>query len=589
MASVPNGISAGPGHSQELVLADADSEIVRWKPWPFHPGFILITIVGLHLVQIFLIIWVLLMQIAIPPSALFTFGGDQAAAYFAWRLIPVMSAVLLGLLWSIVDLNVRRLEPFYQMSLPRGATIKESLSLDYGSTMSLLVPFISLWRRHYFVTLSSAIYLLAFLVLPISHDRMWEIGYDTSSELFTVIVSEGWVYATLGITALIVVLAGILSWAAWRRKYGLVADPAGLAGLASLVYGSNVLDDFKDIPAYQTQAFIDAKLQNRRFWLRCTSVTRVDTPIWVNQIVSGVDEGEGHTTVINPPFPQQCTTPFKQSRWEAHPWSLSGRFLFLPSLLLLGPYIAMTIGIQQTVHSTSNSWSPGVMRSLIMLATTINTAYWTLIDADLRLVEPWRQLSLVRSTDKAARTEAIIVDWERMNPVSSFCIGLSKGATTLVAWVSFGSLLSQITTVIYPALSDSLWKVVYSKFNTSSESLYYGLPQSLDSSARILLFVSYPIVFMNSVIWLALFSRRRPVVPRKPSMMSSKIVYICCSTRLLQDVRDASSKTVKERAARLRASKKGYAFGWFRVGERMRLGVEREPLEKEYSYGQLDG
>jgi hypothetical protein len=71
--------------------------------------------------------------------------------------------------------------------------------------------------------------------------------------------------------------------------------------------------------------------------------------------------------------------------------------------------------------------------------------------------------------------------------------------------------------------------------------------------------------------------------------MSSKIVYLCCSAKLLQDVRDASSRTVKERAARLRTSRKGYAFGWFRVEGRMRLGVEREPVEMRYSYGQVDG
>ncbi len=79
-------------------------------------------------------------------------------------------------------------------------------------------------------------------------------------------------------------------------------------------------------------------------------------------------------------------------------------------------------------------------------------------------------------------------------------------------------------------------------------------------------------------------------MPRKPTTMSSKIVYLCWSARLLQDVRDATGRTVQERAQRLRAWRNGYAFGWFKVneGEQMRLGVEREPVEREYSYGHVD-
>jgi hypothetical protein len=146
--------------------------------------------------------------------------------------------------------------------------------------------------------------------------------------------------------------------------------------------------------------------------------------------------------------------------------------------------------------------------------------------------------------------------------------------------------------VIYPALLDSLWKVVYIMFNTLSYSASYeDLPRSLEASTRIMMFVSYPIMFINFVTCLALFSRRRPVVPRKPTNMASKILYLCCSARLLQDVHDACDRTVEGRAEKLRAWKKGYAFGWFVDEERrqMRLGVEREPMEREYCYGQVDG
>ena len=569
--------------------ANVTMDSTRWRPWSFHPAFILIVIVGLHLLQLSLISWIVLKQTIFHDTSFFTFQDDHMSTYIAWRITPTMVAVFAGFLWGIVDLDVRRLEPFHQMSLPRGARIKESLSMDYGSTISLLTPFASLWYRHYFVTLSSTIYLLAFLVLPLFNDNMWDIQYNINSTgLCTVIVSENWIYATLGLTAMMVLLGSILAWQARTRRYELVADPAGLAGLASLVYDSNVLADFKDIPAFQTQAFIDKKLQNRRFWLSITPEDR-STSIRMNRIVSGVDNGAGRAMGANSRPVQQSTTPFKQSRWEAHPWPLSGRFLLLMNLLSLGPYIAFQIGAQQTVYSNTKSWSPGVMRTLVMLATMISTAYWTLIDADLRVVEPWRQLSLVRSTDSVVRTEAIISDWESMDPVSSVCVGLRRGGASLVAWVSFAGLLSQATTVIYPALFDVLWKAVY-QINFSSDDIsLQDIPESLITSLAVLKFVSYPLLFINTVIGLALFSRRRPVVPRKPTTMSSKILYLCWSTKLLQDVRDAGSNNM-ERAEKLRVWNRGYAFGWFRADEggEMRLGVEREPVEK-YCYGKVDG
>ena len=171
-------------------------------------------------------------------------------------------------------------------------------------------------------------------------------------------------------------------------------------------------------------------------------------PSGVNQIVSGAEECSAAACPPPPP-------PVEPSRWEAHPWPLSGRFLLVAFLLMLGPYIAINVGVVQTAQSILRaaqsitiSWSPRVMRSLLMLSTTITTAQWTLIEADFRLVEPWRQLNLPRSTDRVARTEAVIVDWERMDPISSLWIGLSRGRASLASWVSLGSLLSQVTSVL---------------------------------------------------------------------------------------------------------------------------------------------
>lgn len=62
------------------------------------------------------------------------------------KYLPSLLAVLFGLLWAIPDHHYRRLEPYYQMSKPGGATAEDSLLVDYSYTSRLLVPFIAFER-----------------------------------------------------------------------------------------------------------------------------------------------------------------------------------------------------------------------------------------------------------------------------------------------------------------------------------------------------------------------------------------------------------------------------------------------------------
>ncbi|KAH0538892.1 hypothetical protein FGG08_004548 [Glutinoglossum americanum] len=553
------------------LIANETSETASWKPWSFHPGFIIVVIVGLHIAQISLV-GLVLSKYKAKDGAFFVFG-DEASAYFAWRFLPVMSAVLLGFLWGIVDSDVRRLEPFYQMNQPHGATVEDSLSLDYLSLICLVAPLVALSRRHYCVGLSSTLYLLALVVLPIAHDNMWEIEYNGN---FRVVVNLAVVCAVLSLTSVMVVLAAILLFTLRTRRYGLSTDPGGLSGLASLIYNSNILPVFQHITVYQTQAHIDKELQNRRFQLRHTMVTREagSSPVLVTRITSDVAR-EPNTNMTPASSPLQPDTTFQQSRWEAHPWVLWGRFLVLTELLFLGPYIAFQVAGYQAEFS-SKVWSPKVIRILAMFSCTMTTALWTATDEGVRLIEPWRQLATDRPN--MSRTNAIIADYDSMNPLSRIFSG-----SPIVAWISFGSLISQIFIVLCPALLDSIWKIAYT-------SLDSDVPETLQASTKVLGYASYPFAIMDFIIWVSLFSRRTPVVPRKPLTLSSKILYMCRSRKLLGDVHEATAKTVEQRAKNLRAQNREYRFGWFSVvGEtgQLQLGVEREPVQLPYSYGHV--
>jgi Protein of unknown function (DUF3433) len=57
-----------------------------------------------------------------------------------FRYLPITSSVVYGMIWNWLDLDVKRLEPFFQLSKPGGATAKESLLLEYPVDFPVVVP-----------------------------------------------------------------------------------------------------------------------------------------------------------------------------------------------------------------------------------------------------------------------------------------------------------------------------------------------------------------------------------------------------------------------------------------------------------------
>ena len=59
---------------------------------------------------------------------------------FCYRYLPQMVVVALGVGWAAVDLDVKRLEPYFQLSKPEGATASNSIFLHYPFDFIALVP-----------------------------------------------------------------------------------------------------------------------------------------------------------------------------------------------------------------------------------------------------------------------------------------------------------------------------------------------------------------------------------------------------------------------------------------------------------------
>lgn len=59
---------------------------------------------------------------------------------FPYLYLPTIIAVAYGFLWNWIDLDVRRIEPFLQLSKKEGATGSESLLLHYPVDFLASVP-----------------------------------------------------------------------------------------------------------------------------------------------------------------------------------------------------------------------------------------------------------------------------------------------------------------------------------------------------------------------------------------------------------------------------------------------------------------
>ena len=111
-----------------------------WKPFtlraPTLIASILITAALIALVEY-------INKISIEEKALFFADRVEdfsVGVVFCYRYLPQMIVVVLGVGWATVDLDAKRLEPYFQLSKPEGATASNSIFLQYPFDLIALSP-----------------------------------------------------------------------------------------------------------------------------------------------------------------------------------------------------------------------------------------------------------------------------------------------------------------------------------------------------------------------------------------------------------------------------------------------------------------
>ncbi|PVH77159.1 hypothetical protein DL98DRAFT_591555 [Cadophora sp. DSE1049] len=103
-------------------------------------------------------------------------------AMFGYLYFPTILAVCYSMIWSWVDLDVKRLEPWFQLSKSKGARAQNSLLLQYPFDFLPFVPISALRRRHWSVFSAGTIMLVVFWAITPLQSAIFNTGFVTRSK-----------------------------------------------------------------------------------------------------------------------------------------------------------------------------------------------------------------------------------------------------------------------------------------------------------------------------------------------------------------------------------------------------------------------
>lgn len=112
-------------------MTDKDAAVHNWKPislrLPFLQFMLLATISTIIILQS------LLYESQTQGGILFAPSIDELplSVAFGYRYAPTIIAVIYGFLWSLIDHDTKRIEPYFQLCSPGGASAEEILLLQY--------------------------------------------------------------------------------------------------------------------------------------------------------------------------------------------------------------------------------------------------------------------------------------------------------------------------------------------------------------------------------------------------------------------------------------------------------------------------
>lgn len=577
---------------------EAAREKPNWKPLAFNPIYLLFLAI-LHILSIVGIQILSNKQgsdhevldliranrtTASSPGSTFVFDEGNAVAFVGWAYLPVAIVMVIAAFWEILDLQVRRLEPFHQLSSPEGGNVWNALCLDYTSLFGLFTPFMALRRGHYVVSLSSGAFVIISIVLPALSGSIFSVEWGSLSfssgrvqaPTYAIVeINTGVAIASQVLHGILCVVALVLLFMIFRRRTGLYRDPKGIGGLVSLISdadrsGLSTLQLFHQLPSFAHSDAIYSSLHQVTFRLAHVAYYNADGSTSTAYQLTA-DAPLGHALPIDPEH-----RAFYRSRRDSTGIWLTKRMAWASEILLWLGQAAITTALYYTakiitVGSLPNDARLTISKIVFTLCITIGGMMWMSIQRNLQVFETWRQLS-------SGHSRALYASLARPNAAS---LGVMGGAMLSIAtgsvitlWAAFCVLMIQAITVVGPPLLE----IGYASglYGNMADYRRVGALDGQQGLALIITAIAIHIIIFLNLVFLMLNGRTRPFLPRAPTTLASQVMYLCRSDRLLFDFAGSSMLSEGDLNQRLKNVERRCLFGWhwWRRGQAWYVGLE---------------
>jgi hypothetical protein len=558
-----NRASTLPEETQSYFFPE-DPDIPNWKPFSMSMYYIIsLTLLALLLGAVEEILCQKSLRRQEANSGLVEFdyvANVTTIAFFSWKYLPTMVTIIFAVLFSIMDFDIRRLEPYYQLSQPSGAQAAASLNLDHLTAFQYFVPFSAFHLRQWAVFLSTTGNIFASVVAPaLQNPALIFVENDApgcsdnpdncppGQTRYWVRIEPGWSRALSASYWLIAIITMILTYQL-RRKSGLLSDPKGIAGIASMATKSHILRDFKGMDQANL-GDIHRRLRHRRFVLYKSSIWQGE---WTTQ-EEETHESERRLVSPHPVMLRKATMPF-----------FLGFMLFC-----LGGVLVISLTRARKVPNVA-PWLP------ILVATVLKLVFTT-FEADVRLMEPFYQLSQGNALPENSLTldyQATVYGWM---PIKA-----SLNGHWLVALVGLASVSLDILTVTVGSFSVDSHEFLH---KPSGKENYSNQDETFTSFWVSLILSVVILLFVMTTTALVYWRRHHPFLPREPSTIASVLAFIYASN-MLTDFIDTERLTNAQMEARLKGINKRYGLGWVkgRDGD-IHIAIDEEPMKSKYVHG----
>ncbi|KAL9060169.1 MAG: hypothetical protein Q9162_000783 [Coniocarpon cinnabarinum] len=487
-----------------------DPQMPNWRPLPMRPWYLLllmsicVTLIGIfeHLVHR-----------SGPPDTgqgLIRFKDPADVSNGLWFMYKYFGEIVLvsyGVMFQATDFEVRRLEPYYQMSRPTGSKAAESLNMDYLTFWSYLIPFKAVKHRQWAVVCSSAATIMASAIMPVLYSAAVNLNPPRGERYvpkgappitFKVQMDPVWTRIMEAVLALIFISTASLLFQQ-RRKSGLTGDLKGIAGIATMATKSHILNDFRGLdPA--SHRTIHRQLAHRRYILHKGS-------LWQGEYIMQTGSGEASLPKPRNPHPVALHLPIG--------------LMFMFSLVL---FIALLPVFE--FNENANKVTDACPWFLPLLATLLKLA-WTNLETGCRMIEPFYHLSR-----RHAPPSVLLLDYT----------GTIPGAMPIKAFVNKHFLLGAVG---IGALLGEVLTVCVSSFNVDGQDFLTGNQRQTNSSGQTKrtfftsLVLAEIIPAVNFVILAFVYLRRRHAfLPRQPGTIASVLAFVHQSRMLYDFVKE---------------------------------------------------